>query len=137
MVHLLTALRGPRQQCFLAHRAAVIRGTAREVGTFAHRLPADMSKLRTRPIASAPRSQAAAGRHDQPETGQPPDRHDARPEDGRIKWLWVQVTNPFQSTANANHWVDAARRPDAFIVVFGRVSRRLPPGWPTWCCRRR
>jgi nitrate reductase NapA len=38
-------------------------------------------------------------------------------EDGRVKWLWVQVTNPFQSTANANHWIHAARERDCFIVV--------------------
>jgi nitrate reductase NapA len=38
-------------------------------------------------------------------------------EDGSLKWLWVQVTNPFQSTANANHWLHAAREMDNFIVV--------------------
>jgi nitrate reductase NapA len=38
-------------------------------------------------------------------------------EDGSLKWLWVQVTNPFQSTANANHWFKAARESDSFIVV--------------------
>jgi nitrate reductase NapA len=38
-------------------------------------------------------------------------------EDGRLKWLWVQVNNPFQATANANHWIEAARRLDAFVVV--------------------
>jgi nitrate reductase NapA len=38
-------------------------------------------------------------------------------EDGSLKWLWVQVTNPFQSTANANHWIHAAREKDCFIVV--------------------
>ena len=38
-------------------------------------------------------------------------------EDGKVKWLWVQVTNPFQSTANANHWIQAAREMDNFIVV--------------------
>jgi nitrate reductase NapA len=38
-------------------------------------------------------------------------------EDGKIRWLWVQVTNPFQSTANANHWIQAARQMDNFIVV--------------------
>ena len=38
-------------------------------------------------------------------------------EDGSLKWLWVQVTNPFQSTANANHWLHAARELDNFIVV--------------------
>ncbi|MGB5880537.1 MAG: molybdopterin dinucleotide binding domain-containing protein, partial [Thermoanaerobaculia bacterium] len=38
-------------------------------------------------------------------------------EDGSLKWLWVQVTNPFQATANANHWIEAAREKDNFIVV--------------------
>ena len=38
-------------------------------------------------------------------------------EDGKLRWLWVQVTNPFQSTANANHWIEAARELDSFIVV--------------------
>jgi nitrate reductase NapA len=34
-----------------------------------------------------------------------------------LRWLWVQVTNPFQCTANANHWLTAAREKDCFIVV--------------------
>jgi nitrate reductase NapA len=38
-------------------------------------------------------------------------------EDGSLKWLWVQVTNPFQFTANANHWIQAAREKDTFVVV--------------------
>jgi nitrate reductase NapA len=38
-------------------------------------------------------------------------------EDGSIKWVWMQVTNLFQSTANANHWIKAAREMDNFIVV--------------------
>ena len=38
-------------------------------------------------------------------------------EDGKIKWLWIQVTNPFQSTANNNHWLAAARKPGTFLVA--------------------
>ena len=38
-------------------------------------------------------------------------------EDGGVKFLWVQVTNPFQSSPNANHWLKAAREMDNFIVV--------------------
>jgi nitrate reductase NapA len=38
-------------------------------------------------------------------------------EDGQVKWAWVQVCNPFQDTANANHWIKAAREMDNFIVV--------------------
>jgi nitrate reductase NapA len=38
-------------------------------------------------------------------------------EDGKIKWTWVQVNNPWQNTANMNHWIKAAREMDNFIVV--------------------
>ena len=38
-------------------------------------------------------------------------------EDGKIRWVWVQVNNPWQNTANANHWIKAAREMDNFIVV--------------------
>jgi nitrate reductase NapA len=38
-------------------------------------------------------------------------------EDGKIRWVWVQVNNPWHNTANANHWIKAAREMDNFIVV--------------------
>ncbi len=38
-------------------------------------------------------------------------------EDGSMSWVWVQVNNPFQHVANANHWLKAARENDNFIVV--------------------
>ena len=38
-------------------------------------------------------------------------------EDGKIRWVWVQVNNPWQNSANANHWIKAAREMDNFIVV--------------------
>lgn len=38
-------------------------------------------------------------------------------EDGKVKFIWVQVNNPWQNTANANHWIKAAREMDNFIVV--------------------
>jgi len=38
-------------------------------------------------------------------------------EDEKIKFYWVQVCNPFQNTANLNHWLKAAREKDNFIVV--------------------
>ena len=37
-------------------------------------------------------------------------------EDGKIKFAWVNVSNPYQNTANANHWLKAAREMDNFIV---------------------
>ena len=38
-------------------------------------------------------------------------------EDGKIKFIWVHVNNPWHNTANANHWIRAARDMDNFIVV--------------------
>ena len=38
-------------------------------------------------------------------------------EDGKIKFIWVHVNNPWHNTANANHWIKAAREMDNFIVV--------------------
>ena len=51
-------------------------------------------------------------------------------EDGSVKFAWVQVNNPFQATANANHWIKAAREMDNFIVVSD-PTRRSPARWPT------
>ncbi|MCP4571396.1 MAG: nitrate reductase catalytic subunit NapA [bacterium] len=92
-------------------------GTAREVGTFAHRLPADMVvangkhremseklwKLPAKTLNGKPGSHYTKLLRDM--------------EDGKIKWAWVQVCNPWQNTANANHWIKAAREMDNFIVV--------------------
>ena len=38
-------------------------------------------------------------------------------EDGKIKFAWVNVCNPFMGSANAKHWLKAARTMDNFIVV--------------------
>ncbi len=92
-------------------------GTAREVGTFAHRLPADMvvanpaHRKRTEEIWQLPEKTL------NPKVGSHITKMMRDLEDGSMKWLWVQVTNPFQSTANANHWIKAAREKDCFIAV--------------------
>ncbi|MBL8138831.1 MAG: nitrate reductase catalytic subunit NapA [Acidobacteria bacterium] len=118
MVHLLTGRYArPGNSAFSLTGQPSACGTAREVGTFAHRLPADMSveseadRRRAEQIWRLPAGtiNPLPGRH---LTDMMRDL-----EDGRIQWVWVQVTNPFQSTANASHWSEAARRPDAFVVV--------------------
>jgi len=38
-------------------------------------------------------------------------------EDGVVKFAWVNVCNPYQDSANAKHWIKAARNMDNFIVV--------------------
>ena len=129
MVHLLTGkYAAPGNSAFSLTGQPSAGGTAREVATFAHRLPADMS------VESADDRRRAEGLWRRPAgTINPrPGSHITQMmrdlEDGTIKWLWVQVTNPFQSTANAQHWVEAARRLDAFIVVsdvYPGISTRV------------
>jgi nitrate reductase NapA len=129
MVHLLTGKYAkPGNSAFSLTGQPSACGTAREVGTFAHRLPADMTVE-----SAADRNRAEAlwrlphGTIN-PKAGSHITQMMRDLEDGRIKWLWVQVTNPFQSTANAARWVDAARTLDAFIVVsdvYPGISSRV------------
>ncbi|MEW6322525.1 MAG: nitrate reductase catalytic subunit NapA [Acidobacteriota bacterium] len=129
MVHLLTGKYAkPGMSAFSLTGQPSACGTAREVGTFAHRLPADM-------VVTDPAHRAEAEKHWRLPAGtiNPTPGSDLTTmmrdlEDGRIKWVWVQVNNPFQATANARHWVDAARRLDAFIVVadaYPGISTRV------------
>jgi nitrate reductase (cytochrome) len=118
MLHLLTGRQAtPGNGAFSLTGQPSACGTAREVGTFAHRLPADM-------VVDDPEHRRHAEElwrlpHGtlNPKIGLHITEMMRALEDGRVGWLWVQVTNPFQSTANANHWIDAARAMDAFIVV--------------------
>jgi nitrate reductase NapA len=118
MVHLLTGKQAkPGNGAFSLTGQPSACGTAREVGTFAHRLPADMT-------VDNPEHRARAEKHWRlpagtlnPKVGSHITKMMRDLEDGSLKWLWVQVTNPFQSTANANHWIRAAREKDCFVVV--------------------
>ncbi|MCP4884483.1 MAG: molybdopterin-dependent oxidoreductase, partial [Flavobacteriales bacterium] len=38
-------------------------------------------------------------------------------EDGKVKFAWVNVCNPYQDSASASHWIKAARQMDNFIVT--------------------
>jgi len=92
-------------------------GTAREVGTFCHRLPADMvvgnpkHREMTEKIWKLPDGTL------NPVVGSHYMKIMRDLEDGKIKWVWVQVNNPWQNSPNANHWISAARDMDNFIVV--------------------
>ncbi|MDX1631233.1 MAG: nitrate reductase catalytic subunit NapA [Thermoanaerobaculia bacterium] len=118
MVHLLTGKQAkPGNGAFSLTGQPSACGTAREVGTFAHRLPADMvvgnpeHRKRSEEIWKLPPKTL------NPKVGSHITKMMRDLEDGSLRWLWVQVTNPFQSTANANHWIQAAREMDNFIVV--------------------
>lgn len=129
MVHLLTGKHArPGAGAFSLTGQPSACGTAREVGTFAHRLPADMvvanpaHRKRAEEIWRLP-----AGTLN-PKVGSHITKMMRDIEDGTIRWAWIQVTNPFQSTANANHWFGAARKHNAFIVVsdvYPTVSARV------------
>lgn len=92
-------------------------GTAREVGTFTHRLPADMM------VANPKHRTITENVWKVPEGTINPigTQHIMKIhrdiEDGLIKFAWVNVCNPYQDTASATHWIKAAREMDNFIVT--------------------
>ena len=96
-------------------------GTAREVGTFTHRLPADM-------VVMNPDHRAKAAKI----WGIDPAKIPAKPtynaiemfrafDRGDIKVLWVQVTNPFQSLPNLTRYRKAARKGDGRFVIVSDI----------------
>jgi nitrate reductase NapA len=109
-------------------------GTAREVGTFAHRLPADMlvgnpaHRKRTEQLWKLP------GGTLNPKVGTHAVKMMRELQDGNIKFYWCQVANPFQDYANLNEWIPAARELDNFIVcsdayptISGKVADLILP----------
>lgn len=118
MAHLLTGkFAKPGNSAFSLTGQPSARGTAREVGTFSHRLPADMVVDNPAHRAKAEEVWRLPAGTINPHPGSDLTRMMSDLEDGTLKWLWVQVNNPFQATANASHWIDAARKNDAFVVV--------------------
>ena len=118
MVHLLTGKQAkPGNGAFSLTGQPSACGTAREVGTFSHRLPADMVVDNAQHRAYSEKLWKLPPHTLNPKPGSHITEMMRDLEDGNVKWLWIQVTNPFQSTANANHWIRAAREKDAFIVV--------------------
>lgn len=118
MAHLLAGKQAkPGSGAFSLTGQPSACGTAREVGTFSHRLPADMAVDNPQHRAHSEGHWKLPAKTLNPKIGSHIVQMMRDLEAGKIKWLWVQVTNPFQSTANANHWIMAAREKDNFIVV--------------------
>jgi len=135
MVHLLLG-----KQCMPGDGAFSLTGqpsacgTAREVGTFAHRLPADMVVTNPKHRARSEQLWKLPAKTLNPKVGSHIVKIMRDLEEGKIKFAWIQVNNPFQATANANHWIDAARDMDNFIVcsdpyptISGKVSDLILP----------
>ena len=91
-------------------------GTAREVGTFAHRLPADLVVANPKHRKMSEEIWKIPDGTLNPKVGSHVMKIHRDIEDGKIKFAWINVSNPYQNTANANHWLKAAREMDNFIV---------------------
>lgn len=92
-------------------------GTAREVGTFCHRLPADMMVANPKHRAITEKGWNIPSGTLNPIGNQHIMKIHRDIEDGVVKFAWVNVCNPYQDTASASHWIKAAREMDNFIVT--------------------
>lgn len=129
MVHLLLGKQcKPGDGAFSLTGQPSACGTAREVGTFAHRLPADMV------VANPKHRELTEGIWKLPKgtLNQKVGSHLMKLhrdiEDGIIKFAWINVCNPYHNTANANHWIKSAREMDNFIVcsdVYPGISAKV------------
>ena len=118
-LHLLTGkIAEPGNSPFSLTGQPSACGTAREVGTFAHRLPADM-------VVKNPEHRAKAEKIWRLPAGiipETPGYHavlqNRMLNDGKLNAYWVQVNNNLQAAANLNEeGFPGYRNPDNFIVV--------------------
>ncbi len=118
-IHLLTGkISEPGNSPFSLTGQPSACGTAREVGTFAHRLPADMV------VANEKHRQIAEKMWKVPEGTVPPKPgyhavlQNRMLKDGKLNAYWVQVNNNMQAAANLNEeGYPGYRNPENFIVV--------------------
>ena len=118
-IHLLTGkISEPGNSPFSLTGQPSACGTAREVGTFAHRLPADM-------VVTNPEHRAHAEEIWKLPQGLLPEKpgyhaveQDRMLKDGKLNFYWVQVNNNVQAGPNnSNETYPGYRNPDNFIVV--------------------
>ncbi len=116
-IHLLTGkISTPGNSPFSLTGQPSACGTAREVGTFTHKLPHG--------VVTNPEHRAAAAKI----WKVPVERIPAKPtyhatemfralDRGDIKFLWTQVTNPLVSLPKVGRYTEGAEKDDRFIVV--------------------
>ncbi|HBD36070.1 MAG TPA: periplasmic nitrate reductase subunit alpha, partial [Cupriavidus sp.] len=118
-VHLLTGkIATPGNSPFSLTGQPSACGTAREVGTFSHRLPADM-------VVTNPKHREEAERIWKLPPGTIPDKpgyhavlQNRMLRDGKLNAYWVQVNNNMQAAANMmEETLPGYRNPKNFIVV--------------------
>ena len=118
-VHLLTGkISEPGNSPFSLTGQPSACGTAREVGTFAHRLPADM-------VVTNPKHRELSEKLWKLPAGTIPDWVGAHAvlqsrllKDGKINFYWATTTNNMQAGPNINQEIFPGwRNPDNFVVV--------------------
>ncbi|MBX3567449.1 MAG: periplasmic nitrate reductase subunit alpha, partial [Rhizobiaceae bacterium] len=118
-IHLLTGkISEPGNSPFSLTGQPSACGTAREVGTFAHRLPADM-------VVTNPEHRRHAEEIWRLPNGLLPEKpgfhavqQDRMLHDGKLNFYWVQVNNNVQAAPNSsNETYPGYRNPDNFVVV--------------------
>ena len=93
-------------------------GTAREVGTFSHRLPADMVVMNPKHRELAEKIWKLPAGTIPPKPGYHAVLQNRMLKDGKLNFYWVQCTNNMQTAANINEEAyPGYRHPDNFIVV--------------------
>src|SRR3974377_1799056 len=107
-IHLLTGkISEPGNGAFSLTGQPSACGTAREVGTFSHRLPADMVVANPKHRAATEKIWKLPEGTLNPVIGSHFIKIMRDLEDGTIRWAWVQVNNPRQNATNPNHWITA------------------------------
>ncbi|MFT5657195.1 MAG: nitrate reductase NapA [Gammaproteobacteria bacterium] len=118
-IHLLTGkISTPGNSPFSLTGQPSACGTAREVGTFSHRLPADM-------VVTNPEHRAKAEKTWKVPEGTIPAKpgyhavlQNRKLKDGELNFYWVQCNNNMQAAANINEEAyPGYRNPKNFIVV--------------------
>ncbi|CAH0991492.1 Periplasmic nitrate reductase [Sinobacterium norvegicum] len=118
-IHLLTGkIAEPGNSPFSLTGQPSACGTAREVGTFSHRLPADMVVANPKHRAKAEEIWKLPSGTIPPKPGLHAVAQNRALKDGKINVYWVQVNNNMQAAANINEeGLPGYRNPDNFIVV--------------------
>ena len=118
-IHLLTGkIAEPGNSPFSLTGQPSACGTAREVGTFSHRLPADL-------VVTNPEHRATAEKIWKLPAGTIPDKpgyhavlQNRKLKDGELNAYWVQVNNNMQAAPNMmEETLPGYRNPENFIVV--------------------
>ena len=118
-VHLLTGkISTPGNSPFSLTGQPSACGTAREVGTFSHRLPADLVVANPKHRAFAEKIWKLPDGTIPPKPGAHAVLQNRHLKDGKINCYWVQVNNNMQAAPNMmEETLPGYRNPDNFIVV--------------------